>query len=76
MSIETSKEVYQESESVWIEYLLSIDKKNITLDRKPGIYPTSDLKLILINSKNDTIKNVGGSVGSIVVKEYPDTLWV
>ena len=44
ISIKSSKDVYLESEAIWIEYLTIIDKNMIVFDEAPYIQPYGDLK--------------------------------
>lgn len=75
ISIKTPKSSYLESEPIWVEYFVRIDRKKIKLDYKPELDPSADIKLILINSKNDTMNYVGGRGFYLRTKDYPDTLW-
>lgn len=75
ISIKTSKSSYLESEPVWVEYFVQIVKGKINLDYKPELDPGADIKLILVNSKNDTLNYVGGRGFYLRTKNYPDTLW-
>ncbi|MBK9333198.1 MAG: hypothetical protein IPM96_12530 [Ignavibacteria bacterium] len=75
ISIKTSKSSYLESEPVWVEYFVRIVKGKINLDFKPQLDPGADIKLILLNSKNDTMNYVGGRGSYLGTKNYPDTLW-
>ncbi|MFZ1323398.1 MAG: hypothetical protein WAT71_17735 [Ignavibacteria bacterium] len=75
ISIKSSKDVYLESEAIWIEYLTIIDKNMIVFDEAPYIQPYGDLKFSLKNSKNELIKYIGGQGGRIHSDYYPDTSW-
>lgn len=73
-NIYIDKTDYLESEPIWLTADIIIDKK-MKLDRKPVLDPSNDLKLILRNSKGDTLKFAGISLTAIGNKDYPDTMF-
>jgi hypothetical protein len=74
LTLTSNKNLYLESELIWIELDIVIDK-NLKLDYRPLLYPGNDLNLSLINSKKDTIKYRGGHVDALIRKDYPDSMY-
>jgi hypothetical protein len=69
IEIKSSKEVYLESEPVWLEIEVNIDKE-MELDKPPIITPLGDVEFILINSHVDTIKYFKGGYSQIGPNKY------
>lgn len=71
LKIKSSKNLYYESEPVWIEIEIKIDK-SIKLDKSPVLLPPGDLEFFLTNSKGDTIKHIEGSYTMIESKDHSE----
>ena len=69
LEIKSSKNVYLESEPVWVEVNVNIPDE-MKLDRAPVVFPSCDLKFVLTNNINDTLNDLGIKVTSVELKEY------
>ena len=56
IDIKLSKNVYLDSEPIWLEINVNIDKE-IIVDKTPAIFPfCGDIKFVLLNEFDDTLK--------------------
>ena len=70
IDIKLSKNVYLESEPIWLEINVNIDKE-IIVDKTPAIFPfCGDIKFVLLNEFDDTLKGHYCVSGDGIYTEY------